>query len=70
MKAMPRYRITPLPLDVVYQPACRPSLKVQAFVGYFTEAFARDPDIAAEPDAAQADAAGSAPLNPAAVSAA
>ncbi|AKU11199.1 transcriptional regulator, LysR family [Azoarcus sp. CIB] len=41
-----RYRAPPLPLNVVFQPARRPSLKVNSFVNYFSEAFSRDPDIA------------------------
>jgi DNA-binding transcriptional LysR family regulator len=41
-----RFRLPPLPLNVVFQPARRPSLKVNYFVAYFAEAFAQDPDIA------------------------
>jgi len=41
-----RFRPPPLPLNVVFQPARRPSLKVNHFVNYFAEAFAQDPDIA------------------------
>jgi DNA-binding transcriptional LysR family regulator len=41
-----RYRLPALPLNVVFQPARRPSLKVQHFVDYFAEAFSQDPDIA------------------------
>jgi DNA-binding transcriptional LysR family regulator len=41
-----RFRLPPLPLNVVFQPARRPSLKVNHFVNYFAEAFAQDPDIA------------------------
>ncbi|MGZ5200703.1 MAG: LysR family transcriptional regulator [Telluria sp.] len=41
-----RFRPPPLPLNVVFQPARRPSLKVQHFVDYFAEAFSQDPDIA------------------------
>lgn len=42
-----------LPLNVVFQPARRPSLKIQRFVAYLADAFARDPDIATmlKPDA-------------------
>lgn len=40
------FRLPPLPLNVVFQPARRPSLKVNRFVGYFADAFAQDPDIA------------------------
>lgn len=40
------YRPPPLPLNVVFQPSRRPSLKVNSFVSYFTEAFSSDPDIA------------------------
>lgn len=40
------YRAAPLPLNVVFQPTRRPSLKVQMFVDYFAEAFNQDPDIA------------------------
>jgi DNA-binding transcriptional LysR family regulator len=43
---LPQYRPTPLPLNVVYQPARRPSLKVKSFVDNFSHHFARDPDIA------------------------
>jgi hypothetical protein len=42
-----RFRLPSLPLNVVFQPARRPSLKVNHFVNYFAEAFAQDPDIAA-----------------------
>lgn len=41
-----RYRPSSLPLNVVFQPARRPSLKVNSFVNYFSDAFSRDPDIA------------------------
>jgi DNA-binding transcriptional LysR family regulator len=41
-----RFRLPALPLNVVFQPARRPSLKVNYFVAYFAEAFAQDPDIA------------------------
>jgi DNA-binding transcriptional LysR family regulator len=41
-----RYRLPELPLNVVFQPARRPSLKVQHFVDYFADAFGQDPDIA------------------------
>lgn len=41
-----RYRARPLPLNVVFQPSRRPSLKVQSFVDYFADAFSQDPDIA------------------------
>lgn len=41
-----RFRPRSLPLNVVFQPARRPSLKVNSFVNYFSEAFSRDPDIA------------------------
>lgn len=41
-----RYRAPSLPLNVVFQPSRRPSLKVNSFVNYFSEAFSRDPDIA------------------------
>ena len=40
-----RYRATPLPLNVVFQPARRPSIKISQFVSFFAEEFARDPDI-------------------------
>jgi DNA-binding transcriptional LysR family regulator len=43
---MPGFRPTPLPLNVVYQPSRRPSLKVKSFVDYFADVFALDPDIA------------------------
>lgn len=41
-----RFRAHPLPLNVVFQPSRRPSLKVKRFVDYFAEAFNQDPDIA------------------------
>lgn len=40
-----RYRLPPLPLNVVFQPARRPSLKISHFVSFFAEEFARDADI-------------------------
>jgi DNA-binding transcriptional LysR family regulator len=40
------YRLPSLPLNVVFQPSRRPSLKVKHFVDYFEEAFSKDPDIA------------------------
>lgn len=45
-RILTRYRLPTLPLNVVFQPARRPSLKVQHFVNYFAEAFNQDPDIA------------------------
>jgi len=50
-----RFRLPSLPLNVVFQPARRPSLKVNRFVAYFAEAFAQDPDIAQMLEAAPAD---------------
>ncbi|WP_019139510.1 LysR family transcriptional regulator [Noviherbaspirillum massiliense] len=41
-----RFRPPPLPLNVVFQPARRPSLKINSFVDFFSDAFDRDPDIA------------------------
>lgn len=41
-----RYRLPSLPLNVVFQPARRPSLKVNHFVSFFAEAFRQDSDIA------------------------
>lgn len=41
-----RFRAHPLPLNVVFQPSRRPSLKVKGFVDHFAEAFSQDPDIA------------------------
>jgi DNA-binding transcriptional LysR family regulator len=41
-----RYRLPSLPLNVVFQPARRPSLKVNHFVSFFAEAFCQDSDIA------------------------
>jgi DNA-binding transcriptional LysR family regulator len=41
-----RYSLPALPLNVVFQPARRPSLKIHHFVSFFAEAFAKDPDIA------------------------
>lgn len=43
---LPAFRAEPLPLNVVFQPSRRPSLKVQSFVEYFAAAFEHDPDIA------------------------
>jgi DNA-binding transcriptional LysR family regulator len=40
------YQLPSLPLNVVFQPSRRPSLKVKHFVDYFEEAFGKDPDIA------------------------
>ncbi|MFC5513489.1 LysR family transcriptional regulator [Massilia jejuensis] len=40
-----RYRLPPLPLNVVFQPARRPSLKISHFVSFFADEFAIDPDI-------------------------
>lgn len=34
-----------LPLNVVFQPARRPSLKINSFVQFFSNAFAQDPDL-------------------------
>lgn len=51
-----RFRLPALPLNVVFQPARRPSLKVNSFVNYFAEAFAQDPDIAEMLDPASAAA--------------
>lgn len=39
------FRLPPLPLNVVFQPARRPSLKITNFVTFFADAFGRDPDI-------------------------
>lgn len=44
---LPAYRAHPLPLNVVFQPARRPSLKVKAFVDFFADAFRADRDVAA-----------------------
>jgi DNA-binding transcriptional LysR family regulator len=41
-----RFLLPPLPLNVVFQPARRPSLKINRFVEYFAKAFSQDPDIA------------------------
>jgi DNA-binding transcriptional LysR family regulator len=41
-----QYQPHSLPLNVVFQPARRPSLKVNSFMSYFAEAFSQDPDIA------------------------
>lgn len=48
-----RFRLPPLPLNVVFQPARRPSLKINSFVNFFADAFNRDPDIAQMPGAAK-----------------
>jgi DNA-binding transcriptional LysR family regulator len=39
------YRPSALPLNVVYQPERRPSIKINSFVNFFTEAFSQDPDL-------------------------
>lgn len=41
----------PLPLNVIFQPARRPSLKLNSFVNFFADAFNRDPDIVQIPAA-------------------
>lgn len=41
-----RFGAPPLPLNVVFQPSRRPSLKVKVFVDHFEAAFNQDPDIA------------------------
>ncbi|TCS37518.1 DNA-binding transcriptional LysR family regulator [Paucimonas lemoignei] len=46
-----RFLLPPLPLNVVFQPARRPSLKINSFANFFAEAFKRDPDIAQIPAA-------------------
>jgi DNA-binding transcriptional LysR family regulator len=43
---LPDFRPPPLPLHVVFQPTRRPSLKVNSFVSFFTEAFSSDPHFA------------------------
>jgi DNA-binding transcriptional LysR family regulator len=43
---LPDFRPPPLPLHVVFQPTRRPSLKVNSFVSFFTEAFAGNPHFA------------------------
>ena len=40
-----QFRPSSLPLNVVFQPARRPSLKINSFVNFFAEAFDQDPDI-------------------------
>lgn len=40
------FRPPHLPLNVVFQPARRPSLKINCFVDFFEQAFNQDPDIA------------------------
>ncbi len=40
------FRPPSLPLNVVFQPTRRPSLKVNSFVNFFADEFNRDPDIA------------------------
>ena len=39
------YKPSTLPLNVVYQPERRPSIKISSFVDFFTEAFNQDPDL-------------------------
>lgn len=46
-----RFLLPPLPLNVVFQPARRPSLKINCFVDFFAMAFGQDPDIAEMPSA-------------------
>ena len=41
------YKPSTLPLNVVYQPERRPSIKINSFVEFFTEAFNQDPDLSA-----------------------
>ncbi|HEX4844115.1 MAG TPA: LysR substrate-binding domain-containing protein [Limnobacter sp.] len=41
-----QYQPSTLPLNVVFQPSRRPSLKINCFVDFFTEAFNQDPDLA------------------------
>lgn len=41
------YKPSTLPLNVVYQPERRPSIKINSFVDFFTEAFNQDPDLSA-----------------------
>ncbi|MHB1676289.1 MAG: LysR family transcriptional regulator [Sulfuriferula sp.] len=41
-----RFRPPSLPLNVVFQPARRPSLKINSFVNFFSEEFNRNHDIA------------------------
>ena len=52
-----RFRLPSLPLNVVFQPARRPSLKINSFVNFFADAFNQDPDIAqmltAQPEMAE-----------------
>lgn len=45
-RILAKYTAPPLPLNVVFQPSRRPSLKVKSFVNYFADAFSQDPDIA------------------------
>lgn len=42
---MQDWRPPSLPLNVVFQPLRRPSLKVKMFVDFYAEAFDRDPDV-------------------------
>lgn len=41
------FKPSTLPLNVVYQPERRPSIKINSFVDFFTEAFNQDPDLSA-----------------------
>lgn len=41
------FKPSTLPLNVVYQPERRPSIKVNSFVDFFTETFNQDPDLSA-----------------------
>lgn len=41
------YKPSTLPLNVVYQPERRPSIKINSFVDFFTAAFSQDPDLSA-----------------------
>lgn len=44
-----RFQAEPMPMNVVFQPSRRPSLKVKCFVDHFAAAFNLDPDIAPPP---------------------
>ena len=53
------FRLPPLPLNVVFQPARRPSIKIGHFVSFFADAFSRDPDISPMLAGQEEDALGS-----------
>lgn len=45
VRLLDKYQTSSLPLNVVYQPERRPSLKINSFVDFFTQVFIQDPDL-------------------------